>query len=268
VRSGEDSGWQLATQYHEIHPKLRREPKKLAYVRKTAVRAILARAKAAVGSSRKETSKTFVSSTEKPHGELDLDRTLENLLGKHCPETDDLIIECREQKRFDCALMLDTSLSMSGTKLALLAVAAAVVALKAPSEDFCVISFESTARVLKKIRKPLPIDQLIIKILEVPAAGYTNIQAGLREGLNQLKRGRRAKRVGILLSDGKYTLGEDPLVCAHSFSCLHVVLLGDFNIDPKLCAAMAAAGNGRLYEAPSFETLPRVLHRLLVNLLI
>jgi uncharacterized protein with von Willebrand factor type A (vWA) domain len=157
---------------------------------------------------------------------------------------------------------------MSGTKLALLAVAAAVVGLKLPSEDFSVVSFESTARLIKKMRKNLPLDQLVIKILEVPAAGYTNIQAGLHEGLNQLKRSRRPDRVGILLSDGKYTLGGDPLLVAKNYLRLHVVLLGDFNIDPRLCAAMAAAGHGRLYEARSFEALPRVLHRLLVDLLV
>jgi uncharacterized protein with von Willebrand factor type A (vWA) domain len=176
-------------------------------------------------------------------------------------------VESRQQKKFDAALLLDTSLSMSGTKLALLAVAAAVMALKLPSEDFSVISFESSARVLKKIRKTLPIDQLVIKILEVPAAGYTNIQAGLQEALKQLKRGKRPDRVAILLSDGKYTLGGDPLLVAQHFSRLHVVMLGDFNIDPKLCAAMAAAGHGRLYKAPAFETLPRILHRLLVDML-
>lgn len=198
---------------------------------------------------------------------MDIDETLDQLLGKPYPDLRDITVEYREQKRFDCSLMLDTSLSMSGTKLALLAVAAAVVALRLPSEDVSVISFESAARVLKKIRRPLPVEQLVVKILEVPAAGYTNIQAGLEEGLKQLKHGRHASRIGILLSDGKYTLGSDPLKAARQFRRLNVVLLGDFNTDPRLCAAMAEAGCGRVYEARSFESLPRILHRLLIDVL-
>ncbi|RJP18263.1 MAG: VWA domain-containing protein [Candidatus Abyssobacteria bacterium SURF_5] len=240
---------------------------KLNFVRASAVRAVLARARAAIGSSKKETKRAFASSQEKPYCELDLDKTVEQVLGKPFPEPSDLCVEYKEQKRFDCALILDTSLSMSGTKLALLAVAAAVVALKLPSEDFSVVSFESSARIIKTIRKSLAVEKLIIKLLEVPAAGYTNIRAGLDEGLKQLKLGRRPDRLGVLLSDGKYTLGEDPLIAAARFPRLHVVALGDFNVDPEFCASMASAGKGRLYEAPSFEGLPRVLHRLLVDLL-
>jgi uncharacterized protein with von Willebrand factor type A (vWA) domain len=267
IETGDNRAWQVATHYHEIYPKLRHDPRKLAYVRKEAVNGILSRARAAIGSSKKEVKKKFASFLEKPDGELELDETLDQILGQSPLDAQDITVECREQKRFDCSLMLDTSLSMSGAKLALLAVAAAVMALRVPSEDFSVVSFESAARVIKKIRKTLPTEQLVVKVLEVPAGGYTNIQAGLEEGLKQLKRGRRSDRIGIIFSDGKYTLGSDPLMSAQRFQRLHVVLLGDFNIDPKLCAAMAAAGHGRLYEARSFESLPRVLHRLLIDLL-
>ncbi|RJP70798.1 MAG: VWA domain-containing protein [Candidatus Abyssobacteria bacterium SURF_17] len=189
------------------------------------------------------------------------------MLTKPVLESTDIILDIKEQKRCDCALMLDTSLSMTGKKLALLAVAAAVVAYKLPSEDFAIISFESTASTLKKMRARMPIEQVVTKILQVPAVGYTNVEAALEEGLRQLAAGRHKKRVGILLSDGKYTAGGSPLPVASRYRNLHVVLLGDFNTDPAMCSALAVGGHGMLYRAPSFESLPRTLNRLVADLL-
>ncbi len=262
-----DSAWEIATSYHDIYSSLRHNLPKLEAVRVAAVRAILARARAVIGASRKESKRVTDRLSNRPYADLNIDQTLENIIDKTHLDAADIVVDLKEQKRFDCALILDTSLSMSGKKLALLAVAAAVLSYKLPSEDFAVISFESTARTIKKIRTKLPIEKLVIKILEVPAMGYTNIEAGLNEGLTQLVRGVHKNRIGILLSDGKYTAGDDPVPAAARFRSLHVVLLGDFNTDQVACSNMAAAAHGRVYEASSLESLPRVLHRLLSDVL-
>lgn len=262
-----DVAWEIATSYHDIYSSLRHTPQKLAEVRAAAVRAILARARAVIGASKKESKRVTDSLLNRPYAELNIEQTLENIIDKTHLDAADIAVDLKEQKRFDCALMLDTSLSMSGKKLALLSVAAAVLSYRLPSEDFAVISFESTARTIKKIRTTLPIEKLVIKILEVPAMGYTNIEAALNEGLTQLAHGAHKNRVGILLSDGKYTAGDDPIPTAARFRALHVVLLGDFNTDPVACSNLAAAAHGRVYEASSLESLPRVLHKLLSDVL-
>ncbi|GAB4340567.1 MAG: hypothetical protein Kow0099_16600 [Candidatus Abyssubacteria bacterium] len=264
--SASDRAWETAILYHDLRTELKRTPKKLMEVRTTAVRAVLARARAVIGSSKKETRTLHDLFPNRPNAELDVEQTIDNIMDKTHPDGTDIAVTAKEQKRFDCALMLDTSLSMSGEKLALLAVAAAVLAYKLPSDDFAIISFESTASILKKIRVSLAIEKLVTRILEVPAIGYTNIEAGLTQGLEQLARGTHKRRVGILLSDGKHTAGDSPLVTAARFRQLHVVLLGDFNTDPDACAAIASAGHGSVYPAPSFESLPRVLHRLVTDL--
>jgi Mg-chelatase subunit ChlD len=163
--------------------------------------------------------------------------------------------------------MLDTSLSMTGEKLALLAVAATVFAYKLPAEDISIVTFESTANTIKKIKTQLSVESIAQKILDVPAMGYTNIEAGLSEGLSQLARGTHKNRIGILISDGKYTAGNDPLPAASRYNFLHVILTGDFNTDPPACTAMASAGHGHLYKAPNFQSLPRVLSRLIADIL-
>lgn len=236
-------------------------------MRATAVRAVLARAKDVVGASKKEVRKRSDSIANRPYAELNIDETLDNIAVKPHPDASDIIVDYKEQKRLDCALMLDTSLSMSGKKLALLAVAATVLAYKLPPEDFSIVAFESTANTLKKMRITMPVEKIAEKILDVPAVGYTNIESALSEGLSQLGRGRHKNRVGILISDGKYTAGGDPIPVAAGYRALHVVLVGDFNTDPENCNAMAATGHGKVYRAPNFQSLPRTLHRLIGDLL-
>jgi Mg-chelatase subunit ChlD len=220
-----------------------------------------------MGSSRKETRKRTDSIAERPFAELNIDQTLDNIAVKPYPDASDIIVDYKEQKRLDCALMLDTSLSMSGEKLALLAVAATVLAFKLPSEDFSIIAFESTANTLKKMSANMSVEQIAQEILDVPALGYTNIESALSEGKVQLGRGKHKNKVGILISDGKYTAGDDPIPAAAGYRALHVVLVGDFNTDPQACNEMAATGHGHVYRAPNFQSLPRTLHRLIADLL-
>ncbi|UCD56851.1 MAG: hypothetical protein JSV16_13670 [Candidatus Hydrogenedentota bacterium] len=136
-----DIAWEMATRYHEIRSTLRHLPSRLVEVRSAAVRAVLARARAVIGASRKETKRVTDCLSSRPHAELNIEQTLENIADKTHPTGADIAVDLKEQKRLDCALMLDTSLSMTGNKLALLAVAATVLAYKLPPEDFAIISF-------------------------------------------------------------------------------------------------------------------------------
>lgn len=262
-----DIAWEAATRYHDLKLTLGPNHSQLPKVRATAVRAVLARAKDVVGASKKETRKRKDSLANRPHAELNIEETLENVSVKPYPDNSDIIVDYKEQKKLDCALMLDTSLSMNGEKLALLAVSATVFAYRLPSEDFSIVAFESTANTLKKMRAKMTVEQIAQKILDVPALGYTNIESALSEGLKQLALGVHKNRVGILISDGKYTAGKDPIPAAAGYRALYVVLIGDFNTDPDNCHAMASTGHGRVYKAPNFQSLPRTLHRLLADLL-
>jgi hypothetical protein len=71
---------------------------------------VLARAKDVVGASKKETRKRTDSIKNRPYAELDIDETLDRIAVTPYPDASDIIVEYKEQKRLDCALMLDTSL--------------------------------------------------------------------------------------------------------------------------------------------------------------
>ena len=57
-------------------------------------------------------------------GELDVEATVDNVIGKVFPEPGDWIVQRRVDRRHQVVLMVDTSLSMSGENMAIAAVAA------------------------------------------------------------------------------------------------------------------------------------------------
>ena len=106
--------------------------------------------------------------------------------------------------------------------------------------------------------------ELVRRILRVPAQGYTNIEAGLRTGIDQLKRGRQRERVGVLMTDGNANLGGDPVEAAGAWPRLHVVQIGSENRQgARTCTAMASAGRGRRYQAIIHAQLPQVVRQLI-----
>lgn len=191
-------------------------------------------------------------------GELDLDATLE------APRPwgpTDLKVRRVEPRDADVVAILDMSLSMTGEKVALTALACAILKLRL--EHLGVVQFDTAATPLVRVGERVSVRELVRRILTVPAQGYTNIEAGLQVGLEELRRGRRSERVGILLTDGIANTGGDPIEAAASWPRLHVVQVGsEEKQGARTCAAMARAGSGRRYRAIIYAQLPTVVRQL------
>jgi len=145
-------GWQIAQRLTrpgcEISaPGMRERAERLA------VRSVLERAARLVGPLRGATHVIVEPLREPYQGELELEGTFENLLGKQFPGREDWLVERRQERRTQIALMMDTSLSMSGANMALAAVAAAVLALKMKPADLSVVVFENDARAISHLEE-------------------------------------------------------------------------------------------------------------------
>jgi Mg-chelatase subunit ChlD len=264
-----DQSWQFAELYHEMKrqipsAELRRR------ARDVAARAILKKAESVVGASRRSAPPTRLPYSISPRGEIAIEETLENLAGypAEAPiSPHDIVMETREHKHVNVVLMIDTSLSMTGKNLALAGVSAAVLALKLRSTDYSLVVFEGAASVAKKMAEPLGREDAISRILEVPAMGYTNIEDALKKGLAQLEKGRNQQRMGLLITDGVYTEGGDPLPWASKFPRLHVLMTKAYKMDRSLCARMAEAGHGHCFAIDTYEELPIVMGRLMREVL-
>ncbi|MGO8684050.1 MAG: vWA domain-containing protein, partial [Thermoleophilia bacterium] len=202
-------------------------------------------------------------------GELAVEETVENLLGKPYPESDDWLIERRVERRQQVVLMVDTSRSMAGPNLALAATATAVLALKLHPGDLALVAFAAQARSLSSLDDSVPAASLVRRLLAQSCTGPTNIAAALELGVAELERGRNPHTVGLLISDGVYTAGSDPLRAAARFSHLHVLLTADAAVDrhavhggwlsPRRIVghAVARAGGGHVIAVDGFADLPQ-----------
>ena len=191
-------------------------------------------------------------------GDFDLDLTLEQ---PRPWQAEDLVLTRTEPREADVVMVLDMSLSMTGEKVALTALSAAILRLKL--DALCVVAFDTVPHVLVRIGESVPVRELVRRVLEVPAQGYTNIEAGLRAALKELNRSVRRERVAVLMSDGIYNVGWDPVRVAPLFPRLHVVQVGqEERQGTRTCQKLSAAGRGRLYRAQAYADLPKVVRRL------
>lgn len=254
--------WQLAVHYATWKKLLRSHPRRLERMRRRAVAGVIRRAKELLKRQSRPTEVVFADWHPGSPGELEVEETLERAAGKREPEAEDLAVTERRDKRADIALALDVSLSMAGENLALLAVSAAVLALRADPRDLAVVAFETHAETLTRRGEAVAAEDIVSRILEVPAGGFTNIEAGLEKARLALAGSRNPRRAVILVSDGKSTEGGDPREVARRIPRLHVVHIGRDPHGRRLSRALAQAGKGAFESAAGYRNLPRAMDRL------
>lgn len=247
-------GWDAATQWRRIQSQTPEGAFRQA-VRERAIAAVIDKAKALVRHAARPTRRD-----EQPwpaEGDFDLEQTLD----RPRPWTaDDLRITRTLPREADVVAVLDMSLSMTGEKIALVAVATAILHMKL--EHVSVVAFDTTPHILVRAGETLPIREVVRRVLEVPAQGYTNIDGGLAAAWNELRRGRHHERIGMLFTDGVANVGADPVRSASRFPHLHVVHVGEHHPQgARSCLAMARAGRGKLYRARAYQDLPGVVRR-------
>jgi len=287
VEIGDDlasaSAWDVATRYHEF--KAKPSFKKIAkHLRRISAHAILERAHEVMGSVVHPTSQMLAPWSDLPPTaeqiEIDLDETIENsplgVLSATMSGTNDYPLTAEDvwmsyniHRRQPVVLSVDTSLSMTGEKLALTAVALAVVLLQFPEDPVGIVAFENEAKILKYPDEKISLQELIERFLDVPAQGYTHLEDGMKAALKIVRNLNTSNRPAsaVLLTDGKYTAGRDPSYLASSFPHLVVLKMGRERASQALCVELAQKGHGILKEVGDLETLPNVMYALVKDLL-
>lgn len=277
------SSWDIATRYHEFSSKAALK-NRAAQLRRISAEAILERARETLGSIVHPVVQRAAPWSEIPGGaedaEIDLEETLENsplgiatALGRasHPLAAHDVWMNYRIHRKQSVVLAVDTSLSMTGEKLALTAVALAVVLLQFPEDPVGIIAFENEAKTVKRPEERISLQQLIERFLDVPSQGYTHLEDGMRAALRMVRggnlQGLTRPPSTVLLTDGKYTAGRDPAYLASRFSHLVVLKMGEERASYELCREMAHKGRGRLQEVPDLEVLPGVMYDVVKDLL-
>lgn len=160
---------------------------------------------------------------------------------------------------------------MTGEKLALTAVALAVVLLEFPDDPIGIVAFENEAKVLKSLDERISVQGLVERFLDVPAQGYTHLEDGMKAALKLVKSAKASGNgrppSAVLLTDGKYTAGKDPAYLAARFPHLVVLKMGQERASLELCRDLAKRGRGALREVGELESLPSIMYGVVKDLL-
>ena len=203
--------------------------------------------------------------------EFDLDETIQHnplKISKQMLTYKDIYGIKRQREKRKVALILDTSGSMYGRLLLNAALTTSVLAYNMEKEHYAIILFNSTAMVLKNIKEKKLTREIIDEILDSEAVGFTNISIGLKKGLEELDKFKTTRRnkFGILISDGNYNRGENPLEIAKKYPKLHVIGMppeNDAEMGIQTCRDIARAGSGKFYSVETYQEIPRALINLL-----
>jgi len=177
----------------------------------------------------------FVDGTE-----IELDRSLENFTEE--PERgilENIMSYTRHKERKAFVIMLDHSYSMKGIKVILAAITAAAIAQHF-KRDYAILAFSNRVTVLKGIDDSTGPETVLERLFALELKGDTDVRFALAEGLKQV--GEFERKVGLILTDGAWNQGGDPLEVAASYDKLSVI--GFPPAKPDKIRLLAVKGKG------------------------
>ncbi len=200
--------------------------------------------------------------------ELAFEEMLEQggLAGAESGSGGELWVEVSEERERGLILCVDASLSMRGEKLALTAVALAVILQDFYFLKVGLVIFQHQAKTIQVFNQRLSPAVVVRQFLELASQGYTDLEQGLKAGLRMLRAARQKERglkVSLLLvTDGQYTAGRNPIFLAASCAPLSVLQLvgsSEGSKDQGLCLELARRGLGQFSRVDHLPHLPQGL---------
>jgi Mg-chelatase subunit ChlD len=178
--------------------------------------------------------------------DIDLDRTVEQLIEHPVPEEDDIVVRERVRTRRSVLLLVDVSGSMRGERVRTAAATVGALAAELSRDDLAAVAFWSDAAVLSRLGQRIPPQALLDTMLRIPAKGLTNIAWPLQVAARELARVPARDARAVLLSDCVHNAGPDPRPFAARLPRLDVLLDTSGEQDAELARELARLGHGRL----------------------
>ena len=139
------------------------------------------------------------------------------------------------------------------------AVAASAVAWRAP-EDYSVLAFAADVVAVKSQDVPRSAERVVRDLLTLRGFGVTDVAAALRAAERQLARSRAARRIAVLLSDGRATVPGDVVGAARALDELVIIAPGGDSSDAE---ELASATGARCLTVDAPSDIPGVFSQLL-----
>ncbi len=249
-----NEAWDLAARYRDIQRYGYLEPKQKKEMSELAIQGVLQKARESLGP------------VQKPYRYLNASQEEIDLSGGayHSPELDieetlmfqEPVFQVKVERDHGLVLVLDTSLSMKGEKLALLGATVAAVAMSIPSAALAILGFDSEIHEIKKFGENVSTRDCVERVLSIPPGGFTNISKGLAVAREWIQTARFKQARVILISDGRYTEGVDPVEIAKLLPFVYPVKIGKEPYGREVMRTIADTGLGNFLEVREMRDLP------------
>ncbi|MFW9994742.1 MAG: VWA domain-containing protein [Candidatus Odinarchaeota archaeon] len=209
-----------------------------------------------------------VYKSEKPRDDqfldVDLDGTIETLIEDPENKPEALRVFNRAESGHSALLIIDSSFSMSGTKLVMAAAAAATLMHVFDTKDIAVVHFGNRGRILKRFDDELSPEILVEQIFSLIPKGFTNIYQGLKVGIGELGNRKQAEYTAILLSDCDVNHGKNPTIIAWQLRGLHILTFPpEEGINHFIADLLVKETRGTIHHAKKVKDIPLILKKIL-----
>lgn len=188
------------------------------------------------------------------------------------------VIEATAKKAKALVFVVDRSGSMSGNRIDMVKnTILDTLARLSPEDHICIVTFESKAVVVQKLKAIKELDLKVVRKLvsDIYADGSTDLEAGYRLALKELGKLPEGLEANIiLLSDGQANAGEtDPEVLGNIATAAteHMITTSTIGIgsgyDENILSALADGGNGNHFAGLSQGEALDALHSEIDGLL-
>jgi len=202
---------------------------------------------------------------------VDLEATLMNILEKgkkieHINYDDFLVKETAKGLRSAC-FELDISGSMSGDKLAYMAICVTMLVYGMRKDELAITFFESDTHVLKEMEKNVDLEKLADDLLSVEAKGGTIIQKALEWARQQFKKKSNSReKLNILFTDAEiYDIKQvmEELRIFRSLGIDFILVCPETSYNLKEAKKMVKIAGGQLLTIKDWNEFPKLISEII-----
>ncbi|MHA1234220.1 MAG: VWA domain-containing protein, partial [Promethearchaeota archaeon] len=204
---------------------------------------------------------------------IDLEETISNLLeGGKTVETitnDDFLVSKTTDGLRCMVLELDISGSMSGNKLAQMALCTTMLVYAFKPEEIALTFFESNTHKLKNLDEDVELEKVVDELLDITARGGTCINHALKWANLQFEKKARSKyKLNILFTDAdvfdfKNSLKQ--LKIMKDKDIKFVMVVPKFGFSPVMAKKMVKEANGVLLTLNQWRDFPKLISEIITN---
>jgi len=200
---------------------------------------------------------------------VDVDETLENLLSKgktvDMIDYDDFLVAETVHGRRAVCIALDVSGSMSGEKLAYLAICATMLVYAMRRDELALCFFESNTHVVKDLGEEADIEEIADDLLTLQPMGGTMVSRALQWASHNFKQTAAQDKLCVIFSDGEIFDLEESLPSLRALRALgvrQVLVVPAFEYSPSGARELAKQGKAHLVTIKSWRDFPGVMGQI------